>query len=285
MRHGFLSAAAAAAFLLPAAAFALVLPPNDGYVTDGVGVLTVEEEQALETTLDAYQKETSNEIAILIIQSASGSDIADVAIDLHRRWGVGDPDKDNGILILVARADREYFISVGTGLEGAVPDIVAAGIGDRIIAPAFADGEEAAGLTEAVDALKKHIGGEYKADRYDGDPDAAGAAGWLLFLLFIGLDWMAALLGRTKSWWLGGILGALFGAALTLLYGWWLAIPFLSILGFAFDFIVSRTGYKGGRGGRGGGFWGGGGFGGGRGGGFRGFGGGGTSGGGARGRW
>lgn len=286
MKSGFLSLAVAAFLFLPASASALVLPPNDGYVTDEADKLTDEQEALLEQDLTAYQKETSNEIAVVIVDSMSGAVIADTAIDLHRRWGVGDPDKDNGILMLIGYQDREAFISVGTGLEGAVPDIVANGIGERVMAPDFRDGEYYDGIAAGIDALKKHIGGEYEADRYDGDPDAAGAMGWLVFFLFIGLDWVAAMLGRTKSWWLGGILGALFGAAMTLLYGWWLAIPFLSVIGFGFDYVVSRTGYKGGRGGRGGGYWGGMGGGSGRsGGGFRGFGGGSTSGGGARFKW
>ncbi len=281
-----LAAAALTSLFLPAATFALVLPPNDGYVTDEADRLTDEQETLLEQDLNAYQAATSNEIAVVIVDTLSGAVISDTAIALHDRWGVGDPQKDNGILMLIGYQDRDAFISVGTGLEGAVPDLVANGVGERVITPHFRDGEYYEGIAAGIDALKKHIGGEYATDRYAGDPDAAGAFGWILFLLFIGLDWVAALLGRSRSWWLGGILGALFGASLTLLYGWWLAIPFLAMLGFAFDFIVSKTGYKGGRGGR----WGGGGFGGmgggsGRGGGFRGFGGGGTSGGGSRFRW
>lgn len=280
MKYSFLLAGVAAV-LVPAAAGAVVLPPNDGFVTDGIELLAPEQEQTLETSLSDYQKETSNEIAIVIVETMSGADITDSAIELHRRWGVGDAEKDNGILMLFAYADRVAFISVGTGLEGAVPDIVASGIGERVMAPEFADGNYYDGLVAGVDALKKHIAGEYSADRYEGDPDAPGVIGWIVFLLFVGLDWLAALFGRTKSWWLGGIVGAVFGVALTFLYGWWLMIPVIAGIGLLFDFIVSRTGYRGGRG-RG---WGGGMSGGGRGGGFRGFGGGSTSGGGSKFRW
>lgn len=274
----------ALALFTPGLASAVVLPPNDGYVTDAIGLLAPEDEQALEATLTAYQKETSNEIAVVIVDTLSGAVISDTAIELHRRWGIGDAEKDNGILMLIGYKDREAFISVGTGLEGAVPDIVASGIGEQVMAPEFRDGQYAQGIADGIDALKQHIAGEYTADRYDGSPGEGGWMSWVLFLLFIGFDWLAALFGRTKSWWLGGIVGGGLGFALMLLYGWWLAIPILAGTGLFFDYIVSKIGY---RGGRGGGF-GGGGFGGGMGrssGGFRGFGGGSTSGGGARFKW
>lgn len=270
-------------------AYAFEPPPNDGFVTDAIGLLSSADEQSLEQRLQSYARETSNEVAILIIRDTQGEAIADVAIETLREWGIGDEQKNNGILMVYKDSstlgDREFFIVTGYGLEGVVPDIVARGIIERDIVPKFQDGEYAAGFMAGIDALEKHIGGEYTADRY-----VDAGEGWLpfgLFFLFVFGDALAAFMGRTKSWWFGGIIGFVFGVVLTALYSWWISIPVLVAIGLALDFFLSQSGYSGmrGRGGRGGGFGGHSGFGGGSGGGFGGFGGGSTGGGGAGMKW
>ena len=107
-------------------ALAFEVPPNDGFVTDTAGVLTEDQEADLEQKLQIYREQTSNEIAILIVDSLKGEVIADVAVQIGRAWGIGTKDNDNGILLLMAYQEREIFLGTGYGLEGAVPDIVAA---------------------------------------------------------------------------------------------------------------------------------------------------------------
>lgn len=261
--------------------------PNDGFVTDAAGILESSEEQDLESMLTEYQKQTSNEIALAIIPSLKGEDIAEVAVALGRDWGIGTAKNDNGILILFSYGDSEVFIATGYGLEGAVPDIVAQGVIQEDMIPHFREGNFAEGFRAGIEALQKHIGGEYTAERYAETEDAWGFSPLILFFVFILLDMLAAFFGRTKSWWLGGVVGGALGLVLALIFGFWLSLPILVVLGLLFDYLVSRIGYTGrrGRGGRGG-WWGGmGGFGGRGGGGFGGFGGGSFGGGGARGRW
>lgn len=287
-----LSFAATALALHASVAFAFTPPPNDGYVTDAIGLLSAAEEQALETELSSYADETSNGIAILIVNDLQGEPIADVAVDVLRAWGVGDQQKNNGIVLVFKQSetlgDRELFIVTGYGLEGAVPDIVARGIIERDIVPRFQNGDYAEGFRDGIAALQKHIGGEYTAERYE--QSANGWEPFLLFLLFVAGDAVAAYMGRTKSWWFGGILGFVFGVVLTVLYTWWISIPVLVAIGLVLDYFLSSAGYgtnRRGRGGRGGGgFWSGGsgGFGGGS-SGLSGFGGGSTGGGGAGVRW
>lgn len=259
------------------------VPINDGFVTDTAGILTAEQEEQLEERLVRYQQETSNEIAVLIIPALSGAVISDLGVDVFRDWGIGSKEHDNGVLILLAYGDREIGMTIGYGLEGSVPDLIAHGIIERDIVPEFKEGRFAEGISAGVDALQKHIGGEYTAERYATDDESGGFAPWLFFLLFIFLDYLAAIFARSKSWWLGGVFGGIFGIILTALFRWWVSIPVLVLLGLLFDYVLSSGSYKSGRGGRHGGFggWGGGGSG----GGFGGFGGGSTGGGGARGRW
>ncbi|MDD5103661.1 MAG: TPM domain-containing protein [Candidatus Peribacteraceae bacterium] len=266
------------------------VPPNDGFVTDTANVLSAEDKSQISGILSDYQQQTSNQIAVLIVNTLNGEPIADVAVQVGRKWGIGTKENNNGILILVAYADREIFLATGYGLEGAVPDIVAKGIIEQEITPAFRDGDYAGGIRAGILALEKHIGGEYTADRYAQSGDSGGFTPFLFFFAVILLQWLVVFLGRTKSWWLGGVLGGVSGVGLAIAFGWWLTIPVLFIIGLLIDFIASKTyrplraGRRGGRGGwgMGGGFGSGGGS---SGGGFGGFGGGSFGGGGAGGKW
>ncbi len=277
-----LSVALLVVFAVPVA-LAFDLPPNDGFVTDAIPILTETQEQTLEEKLQAYEKETSNQIAVLIVHTLSGADIAETGVETMRTWGIGQKNKNNGVLMLVAYDDHMFWTTTGYGLEGALPDIVVKGIFEKDISPSFKDGNYYEGIDAGIDAMKKHIGGEFTADRY---AENAGSNFFVFFLffLFIIFNVLSAVLAKSRSWWMGGVLGAFFGLIFTIAFSWWLSIPLLIIAGLLFDFIVSKIGpRRGGR--RGGGFGGFGGMGGGGGGGFGGFGGGSSGGGGAGGSW
>lgn len=292
LSFGFAIAIVALIAATPLATFAaFAVPANDGFVTidpafqSSTVIMTKEQELSLEAVLQAYKNETSNEIAVVVLNSLGDEPVEDASLAIARKWGIGSKENNNGILLFVAYESHDVRIEVGRGLEGAVPDIVAGGIIDTDIVPHFRDGDYYGGILTAIDSLKKHIGGEYTADRYETNDSGSGFASYGVFFFFILLQAGIAIMSRTKSWWLGGIFGGLAGMVLTLMFGWWLTIPFLVILGLIIDFIVSKNPP---RGGRGGGMWmGGGGFGSGgsSGGGFGGFGGGGFGGGGASGKW
>lgn len=277
---------ALALFTLCGRAFAFDVPVNDGLVTDDANILTAEQEDVLRADLLSYEQQTSNQIAVLTVQTLDGMEPMEAAVEVGRSWGVGT-EKDNGILILVSYEDRTVTIATGYGLEGAVPDLVAHGITEETIVPYFREGEFYEGIAAGIDDLKKHIGGEYTAERFE-EGNGFSFGPWMFFLFFILVDWFAALLGRSKSWWLGGIIGGVLGIVLTILYSWWISIPVFVLLGSLFDYIVSKQGTR--RGGRGNwrsGGWGGGLGGGGSssGGGFGGFGGGSFGGGGSTSKW
>ncbi|MEK7218341.1 MAG: TPM domain-containing protein [Patescibacteria group bacterium] len=280
----WIAVTAGAMLLFAPIASAFTVPVNDGYVTDMTGTLSQEQDGRIEEVLRAFDEETSNQIAVLLVQTLSGSTVNDAGVEVGRAWGVGTKENDNGILMLIALGDRQLGILTGYGLEGAVPDIVAKGIIEEDVTPLFREGKYEEGILAGVESLKKHIGGEYTAERYGGG-DGGGFFPGILVFLFILLDLAGAFLARSKSWWLGGVLGGVLGSILVLIFGWWLSVPVLVVLGLLFDYIASRTPSMFRR--RGGRFWGGwgGGWKGGGGGGFGGFGGGSFGGGGASGKW
>lgn len=271
----------------PVATFAFEIPPIDGFVTDAANRLNAAQKQDLEEKLVEYWRSTSNEIAIVTVSTLNGEPIEEVALAIARKLAIGQKTKDNGILILISFDNNMIRMEVGYGLEGAVPDIVAKGIIDTDLIPAFRQGDYYGGMLAAFDSLSKHIGGEYTADRYTTQDSGGGSITYFIFFGLIVLQWLLAVMARSKSWWLGGVFGGIGGLVLALIFGWWLSIPALIVIGLLLDFAVSKGYRKRGNSAwwAGGGWGGGGGFGGRGGGGFGGFGGGGFGGGGASGRW
>lgn len=140
-------------------------PPK--LVNDFTGTLTDYQVVALENKLVAFDDSTSNQVTVVIINSTEDYAIDEVALELGRKWGVGNKDKNNGIVLLIAKNDRKMTIQVGYGLEGALPDITAKSIIDHEIKPAFKENNYYRGIDLGTDAIIKATKGEYKApDNY-----------------------------------------------------------------------------------------------------------------------
>jgi len=226
--------------------------------------LTPEQAAALEQKLVAYDDSTSNQVAIVIVDDLQGYSAADYAIALGRKWGVGNKNFDNGVVLLVStgggEGNRDVFIAPGYGLEGAVTDLIADAIIDHELVPNFKAGNYYRGLDEATEAIIRAAEGRYKAPegygKKKGRGTGIGAVIFFLIMIFIFFSGRGGGRGGGMVSRRGyGDVGA----------GWIIG----SLLGGA------------GRGGSGGGWSGGGGGG----GGFGGFGGGGFGGGGAGGNW
>lgn len=136
-------------------------PPK--LVNDFTQSLTPEQIQALESKLVAYDDSTSSQVAVVIIPTTGDYPIEDVALQILRRWGVGGKTTNNGIVVLVAKDDRKVRIEIGYGLEGAIPDMIAASIIDHEIVPNFRENNYYRGLDEGTNAIFRAAAGEYKA--------------------------------------------------------------------------------------------------------------------------
>lgn len=276
------------ATVLPVAVFAYVNPGSPtGFVNDFAGVLNVEQKQQLEEKLSGFEKGTGNEISIVLIKTLDGDDIGDFAVQLFKDWGIGKEGKDNGALVLVAVGDREMRIEVGYGLEGFLTDAQSYWIIKNEMTPAFRDNDFYGGLNAAVDKIIGVIGGEIIPE-YKPEPKV-DYFNIIAFIIFI-FVWFGSILGRSKSWWAGGVIGGIAGIIIGFIKGFLyfgaISLAVLIPLGLLFDFIASRTYSKSKSQGKVPPWWiGGGGFGGRSGGGFGGFGGGSSGGGGASGRW
>ena len=225
-------------------------------VYDYAKVLSADEKAQLEEKLIRYSDSTSTQIVVITIESLKGEDIGILTPKWGQKWGIGGTAKnDNGVIILLAKAERKIWISAGYGLE----DRLTAGIGGEItrniIIPEFKAGSYYRGLDKGTDALFDVFKGKYKGERKQTKEKKFPVLPIIIIVVII-----LMLISRNKN--SGGNSGNSSGGP--------------SLL----DVIIlsSLAGGRGSYGGFGGGSSGGGGFGG-------GFGGGGFSGGGSGGDW
>jgi len=228
-------------------------PSTQQLVNDFTNTLTADQKQALQAKLIAFDDSTSTQIAVVIIPTLNGNDVADYNVKLFRAWGVGNKKTNNGAVLLIAKDDRKLNITTGYGLEGALPDITCKEIIDNDIVPNFKGNDYYRGIEEGTDQMIKAVKGEYKAPDGYHKKSGLGGIGRIIFIIIIIIIILASSGG-------GG------GGA------------FMSRRGFS-PWVISSLLNSGG----GGGWSGGGGSGGG--GGFGGFGGGSSGGGGASGSW
>jgi uncharacterized membrane protein YgcG len=139
--------------------FAADLPRYSGYVNDFAGRLEPEQRDALETRLRDYDRATTNEVAIAIVESLNGESVNQYAQDLFHAWGIGKKDRNNGVLLLWAPVERKVRIQVGYGLEGTLSDSAAADI-LRSVTDSFRREDYYGGLNAGVDGIIARLGGD-----------------------------------------------------------------------------------------------------------------------------
>ncbi|HAH54703.1 MAG TPA: methanol dehydrogenase [Flavobacterium sp.] len=135
-------------------------------VYDYANILSADEKTQLEEKLIRYSDSTSTQIVVITIESLKGEDIGILTPKWGQTWGIGGTEKnDNGVIILLAKAERKIWISPGYGLE----DKLTAGIGGEItrniIIPEFKAGSYYNGLDKGADALFDVFKGKYKGER------------------------------------------------------------------------------------------------------------------------
>ncbi len=136
-------------------------PPKNGYVLDQTQTLTKEEIYTMNHMGLELQKKTKAQIAVLLIPTLEGEDVSDYANRVFRAWGIGDKEKNNGVLFLIALKDKQMRIEVGYGLEGAINDGKAGEILDQYAIPYFQKGKFGPGVMETYKVLVGEVSKEY----------------------------------------------------------------------------------------------------------------------------
>lgn len=235
---------------LPACALAVPkAPPLNKPIVDQTSTLTSAEIDDLSAQIAKSRSEKSYQIGILIIPTLGNDEyIEGYSLKVAREWGIGESDKDNGVLLLVVKNDRKLRIEVGRGLEGDLTDVRAGRIVRNVIAPKFRSGDYFGGIQDGVNSIQLAVAGQADkklATSSNSGGSSFGAIEMVLFFGFFGLIWLGSILGRSKSWWAGGVIGGIMGGASMLLSHVHplsvVATIVLIPLGLLFDFLVSRN--------------------------------------------
>lgn len=136
-------------------------PKLTGRVVDNAGLLTSSERQSLTEKLARHEQATTNQVVVVTVNSLDGYEIADYGYQLGRFWKIGQADKNNGVILLVAPNQRKVRIEVGYGLEGDLPDALAKQIIDFEIIPQFKKKQFGKGIIAGTEAILGAIKGTY----------------------------------------------------------------------------------------------------------------------------
>ncbi|MBK7667194.1 MAG: TPM domain-containing protein [Sphingobacteriaceae bacterium] len=127
--------------------------------------LSESEASTIEGKLEAFSRETSNQIVVVIVD-LEGTDPASYATELGTSWGVGKKDANNGIVVLIAPGSHDLFIAVGYGLEGAIPDLATKRIREEEMNPYLKSGDYFTAINNGTDKLMGLAKGEINVKDY-----------------------------------------------------------------------------------------------------------------------
>lgn len=157
-------------------------------VSDYTETLSGQELEQLEQKLVSFNDSTSTQIAVVMMSSVGDYDIADYSVQLYNKWGIGQKENNNGVLILIAKDDRKVWITTGYGIEGVLPDILCKRIIENDITPNFKRGDFYGGINDATNSIMQLVKGEYTADQYmkrKGKPVFFGIFIFLFIMLMV----------------------------------------------------------------------------------------------------
>jgi uncharacterized protein len=132
-------------------------------VNDYASVLDDAGKSAIEGRLAAFERQTSTQVVVAIIPSLDGEAIEDVAVRAVETWGLGQKDRNNGVLLLIAKRDHRARIEVGYGLEDRLTDALSRRILEDRLFPALRSGNYAAGVLATCDGIIEATRGAYVA--------------------------------------------------------------------------------------------------------------------------
>ena len=128
--------------------------------------LSESEASTIEGKLEAFSRETSNQIVVVVVDDIGGTDPASYATELGTSWGVGKKEANNGIVVLLKPNTHDLFIAVGYGLEGAIPDLATKRIREEEMNPYLKSGDNFAAINNGTDKLMALAKGEIDVKDY-----------------------------------------------------------------------------------------------------------------------
>lgn len=194
LRKLLLILATAAALLASPLAAQPQFPELTGRVVDNADIIPADVEAQLGAKLEALEAQSQRQLVVATVPDLDGYDIADYGYQLGRAWGIGDAERNDGALLLVAPNERKVRIEVGYGLEGYLTDALSSLIIQNAIIPRFRDGDMSGGIVAGADAIiaqlqlppdqAAQVAQEASQTRESDGGFPVGALIWLGFMFF-----------------------------------------------------------------------------------------------------
>lgn len=197
------------ALLMPAWAHAQSFPQLTGPVVDAANVIPDDQEARIGQKVLALKAQSQRQLQVVTVASLEGYDIADYTNRLFRAWQLGDKERNDGVMLLVAPAERKLRIEVGYGMEPTVTDAISFLVINKVIVPKFKEGDMPGGIEAGADALIKQmslpaeeaqkVAAEAAASRDSGVSFDPAMLFWLvIFLLFFVLPMIRRIAGGRR---------------------------------------------------------------------------------------
>jgi uncharacterized protein len=158
----FVVALALAVFATAALAQSLNFPELTGRVVDEAGILDASTREQLEKLSADLEAKTTDQLVIVTLKSLQGKSIEDYGYQLGRKWQIGQKDKNNGVILIVAPNEKRVRIEVGYGLEPTLTDAISSVIIQNAILPRFRAGDFAGGVRRGAEDIAQVIAGDAK---------------------------------------------------------------------------------------------------------------------------
>ena len=145
-----------------ALAQSLTFPELTGRVVDGAGILDAATREQLEKLSADLEAKTTDQLVVVTLKSLQGTSIEDYGYQLGRKWQIGQKDRNNGVILIVAPNDRRVRIEVGYGLEPTLTDAISSVIIQSSILPRFRAGDFAGGVRRGAEDIVQVLSGDAK---------------------------------------------------------------------------------------------------------------------------
>ncbi|WP_341960585.1 TPM domain-containing protein [Planococcus maritimus] len=152
--------------LIPAMVQAAEFPEltDDIYIQDMAAILSEEQETEIKNLGAGLEDATTAQIAVMVIDSLDGEPIESYANEALRHYGIGSAEDNNGVLVVLSMTDREIYIEIGYGLEGALPDGKVGRILDDYAVPYLSEDQPDEAILNTYQVLYNEVAAEYDWD-------------------------------------------------------------------------------------------------------------------------
>ena len=188
-------------------------PKLTGRVVDQAGILSESVEGQLSAAFKRHETQTSNQVVVATINDLGSKTIAQYGYMLGRHWGIGQEGKNNGLILLISKHDRELRIEVGYGLEGLMTDALATSIVHHTIVPFFKRGDFDGGVIAGSNQILEVLSGKkvqlprVSSRKPEQNPLLMGLMIFIFLLFYWGLPLLRIHYGYSGSYYPGGSLG------------------------------------------------------------------------------